>query len=121
MVMDTPVSEAHRIYTAEPSPDLSDFLGFGSDEDSTPRASYITPQRQGAPRPDSFISSTPRVPPPGSVSSSSAVRLSAVGSGYRFEEGRSQSVRKKTSNVRFTEDTRDGSFDDEDDELIWGM
>lgn len=118
MVMDTPVSDTHRICTAEPSPDLSDFLGFGSDEDTTPRASYIIPQRQGAPRPDSIISPTPRLP---SVASSSNVRLSAVGSGYRFEEGRSQSVKRKTSSVRFTDDTRDGSFEEEDDELIWGM
>ena len=116
--MDAPIADAHSIYTAEPSPDLSDFLGFDSDDDTTPRTSYVAPRKQGAPRPDSIISPNPRQNPP--VSSSSSVRLSAVGAGYRFEEGRTQVVKKKTSIVRFTEDTRNGSVN-EDDEVIWGM
>jgi hypothetical protein len=83
LYLDAPLSEEHLIDTAEPSPDLSDFLSFGSDEDSTPRSSWA-PLPNGQPRPDSSVSPNTRrgsrknqkkspVTPP------SAARLSAVG------------------------------------------
>ena len=83
LYLDTPLSEEHLIDTAEPSPDLSDFLSFGSDEDSTPRSSWA-PLPNGQPRPDSSVSPNTRRGPRKSqkkspVTPPSAARLSAVG------------------------------------------
>lgn len=93
LYLDTPLADGHLIDTSEPSPDLSDFLSFGSDEDSTPRSSWAY-NPGGHPRPDSTISPNARrggsrknhkkspVTPP------SAVRLSAVGNMHAFPGGR---------------------------------
>jgi hypothetical protein len=92
LYLDTPLADGHLIDTSEPSPDLSDFLSFGSDEDSTPRSSWA-PNPSGQPRPDSSVSPHTRrgsrksqkkspVTPP------SAVRLSAVGAMHAFPDGR---------------------------------
>jgi hypothetical protein len=77
LYLDQPISDGRQIDTAEPSPDLSDFLSFGSDEDdidSTPRTSWLVAKDQG--RPDSITQPEERCSP---VTLNSAARLSAVG------------------------------------------
>ncbi|CAG8980691.1 hypothetical protein HYALB_00007183 [Hymenoscyphus albidus] len=83
---------------SEPSPDLSDFLAFESDMESTPRASH----GKGRPRPDSYIvdPSTRRDP----MNSQSTARISAVGAPEGLQ--RNDSKRKNGSGVRFTNDTK---------------
>lgn len=101
LYLDTPLSDEHLIDTSEPSPDLSDFLSFGSDEDSTPRSSWaLLPN--GQPRPDSSVSPNTRrrssrknkkkspVTPP------NAARLSAVGAVASFPNGRPPEPDSKT-------------------------
>lgn len=130
--LDKPLNDGHAIDTAEPSPDLSDFLSFGSDEDSTPRTSWAPPRR-GQPRPDSSAVSpdprshklSPRTPP-------SAARLSAVGAsvGFRNErssEGLVPKKRNTNAGVRFVDDAKlvhpqDFLLDEnEETDVIWGM
>jgi hypothetical protein len=130
LYLDTPISNGQPIDTAEPSPDLSDFLSFGSDEDSTPRTSWV-PRRKGEPRPDSSVSPdqrgskfSPRTPP-------SAARLSAVGAvgGLTDERPIDQTLGAKKRNysgVRFVDNEKpvnpqDFLLDENETEVIWGM
>lgn len=94
-------------YTAEPSPDLSDFLTFGSDDDSTPRSSWAPPTaggghtraHRGAPQ-QSRDNFSPKTPP-------SAARLSAVGMPdlQQLQTPVHPMTLKRASNgVRFVED-----------------
>jgi hypothetical protein len=119
LYLDTPLSTTHTIDTSEPSPDLSDFLSFGSDENSTPRNSWA-PSRNGKARSDSLALPvthgdrfSPSTPP-------SAARLSAVGIGGEF------GVKKRNvAGVRFVDDSKtvaqDFMLDDNEDGVIWGM
>lgn len=82
---------------AEPSPDLSDFLAFDSDEESTPRGSH-----SGKGRPDSYIveTSSRRYP----TTSHSTARLSAVGTSGGLHHA--ESKRRNNNGVRFANDTK---------------
>lgn len=129
LYLDTPISESQAIDTSEPSPDLSDFLSFGSDEDSTPRTSWAAPPK-GHARPDSAVSPqakgskfSPMTPP-------SAARLSAVGAigGFRDERAIDQELggKKRLTGVRFVDDTKvantqDFLLDENESEVIWGL
>ena len=132
LYLDTPISNGHPIDTAEPSPDLSDFLSFGSDEDSTPRTSWA-PQRkgEGEARPDSSVSPDPRGSKFSPRTPPSAARLSAVGAigGLRDERSIDQGLlakKRNTAGVRFVDDgklvnAQDFLLDENETEVIWGM
>ena len=133
LYLDTPLDDGHLIDTAEPSPDLSDFLSFGTDDDSTPRTSWAPP-RGSQPRPDSGAvlenpiqkqKLSPLTPP-------SVARLSAVGSsvGLRNESilDTALGVRKRNAHagVRFVDDAKsdhqqDFLFEEGEEGVIWGM
>lgn len=121
MYLDTPLSMSQPIDTSEPSPDLSDFLSFGSDDNSTPRNSWA-PSRNGngKARPDSFVSPysngdkfSPATPP-------SAARLSAVGGAAGLG-----SKKRNTGAVRFVDDSKAHAqeflLDESESGVIWGM
>jgi hypothetical protein len=129
LYLDTPISESQAIDTAEPSPDLSDFLSFGSDEDSTPRTSWASPPR-GHARPDSAVSPHPRGSKFSPMTPPSAARLSAVGAagGFRDERATDQELgaKKRLAGVRFVDDaklvnTQDFLLDENESEVIWGL
>lgn len=100
LYLDTPLSDGHIIDASEPSPDLSDFLTFGSDEDSTPRSSWAPlPNTQA--RPDSSVSpnttrSSRKSQKKSPITPPNAARLSAVGAIAAFPSGRSQEPDSKT-------------------------
>ncbi|KAE8451602.1 hypothetical protein EG329_003675 [Mollisiaceae sp. DMI_Dod_QoI] len=123
MYLDTPASETQDIDTAEPSPDLSDFLSFGSDEDSTPRTSWAPPKR-GQPRPDSGASPHPKFERFSPMTPPSAARLSAVGGVGGFKEDRSNSQalasKKRNGGVRFV-DAQDFLLDEDEGEVLWRL
>lgn len=118
LYLDAPVSFPHGIDTAEPSPDLSDFLSFGSDEDddSTPRTSWIVAKDReradSATSPESDTRDSPKTP-------QSAARLSAVGApgvigGDQRGDGR--------KGVTFLESGKSGGPDFLDDlDVVWGL
>jgi hypothetical protein len=96
LYLNAPLSDGHLIDTAEPSPDLSDFLSFGSDEESTPRSSWAPLQNVQA-RPDSSVSPNTRRASrisqkngPGPITPPNAARLSAVGTIAAFPDVRAQ-------------------------------
>jgi hypothetical protein len=129
LYLDTPISESQRIDTAEPSPDLSDFLSFGSDEDSTPRTSWA-PARKCQPRPDSAVSPHGRGEKFSPMTPPSAARLSAVGATSGFKDERAliqgQGSKKRNTGVRFVDDAKllgaqDFLFDENETEVIWGL
>ena len=129
LYLDTPISESQAIDTAEPSPDLSDFLSFGSDEESTPRTSWASPSR-GHARPDSAVSPHPRGSKFSPMTPPSAARLSAVGAsgGLRDERAVDQEPggKKRLTGVRFVDDTKlvntqDFLLDENESEVIWGL
>jgi hypothetical protein len=130
LYLDTPISESQAIDTAEPSPDLSDFLSFGSDEDSTPRTSWAAPPKSHA-RPDSAVSPQPRGSKFSPMTPPSAARLSAVGAigGFRDQRAIDQELggKKRLTGVRFVDDTKvvntqDFLLDENDEsEVIWGL
>jgi len=129
LYIDTPTSDV-PIDAAEPSPDLSDFLTFGSDEDCTPRTSWMPPQKERERlRPDSSIRRREKVGP---MTPPSAARLSAVGNlstdfqtlGAEKEQG----PKKRGANVvvRFVEvekavNSQDFLLDENETDVIWGM
>jgi hypothetical protein len=129
LFLDTPLSESQRIDTSEPSPDLSDFLSFGSDEDSTPQTSWA-PTRKGQPRPDSAVSPHVRGEKFSPMTPPSAARLSAVGVMGVFKDERAsvqgQGSKKRNTGVRFVDDAKlvsaqDFLFDENETEVIWGL
>jgi hypothetical protein len=129
LFLDAPLSESQRIDTSEPSPDLSDFLSFGSDEDSTPRTSWA-PTRKGQPRPDSAVSPHVRGEKFSPMTPPSAARLSAVGAMGGFKDERAsiqgQGSKKRNTGVRFVDDAKlvsaqDFLFDENETEVIWGL
>jgi hypothetical protein len=129
LYLDTPISESQAIDTAEPSPDLSDFLSFGSDEDSTPRTSWAAPPK-GHARPDSAVSPHSRGSKVSPITPPSAARLSAVGAtvGFRDERAIDQELggKKRLTGVRFVDDTKvvnaqDFLLDENESEVIWGL
>jgi len=121
LYLDTPISDSRSIDTQEPSPDLSDFLSFGSDEDSTPRNSWIPGGKGHARlRGDKF---SPMTPP-------SAARLSAVGAigGFRDDPSTGQvlATKKRNNGVRFVDDAKlvgaqDFLLDESENGVIWNM
>ncbi|RDL39661.1 uncharacterized protein BP5553_04001 [Venustampulla echinocandica] len=130
LYLDTPLSDSQHIDMSEPSPDLSDFLTFGSDEDSTPRTSWAPPPKEQA-RPDSALSprirsvkASPKTPPSGA-------RLSAVGvGGFKVDrstsEHRQVAGKRRNMGVRFVEDPKlanSGDFllDEDEAEVAWDM
>jgi hypothetical protein len=125
LYLDTPLNNGHAIDTSEPSPDLSDFLSFGSDEDSTPRTSWVPPRR-GQPRPDSSaVSPDPRSLKSSPMTPPSVARLSAVGASGGFRNERS-TKRNTNAGVRFVDDTKlvhpqDFLLDENETDVIWGM
>jgi hypothetical protein len=126
LYLDTPpLSDSHCIGMAEPSPDLSDFLSFGSDDDSTPRGSWAPPKRQaksGSTARTRDSKASPITPP-------SAARLSAVGAPDFFDDASAEPVtgaKKQTTGVRFVDEPKvvngqDFLLDDTEAEGIWGM
>jgi len=129
LYLDTPISESQVIDTSEPSPDLSDFLSFGSDEDSTPRTSWA-PLPKGQARPDSTVSPHSRGSKFSPMTPPSAVRLSAVGaiSGFKDERGVDQELggKKRLIGVRFVDDTKvvntqDFLLDENESGAMWGL
>ncbi|KAH6680725.1 hypothetical protein B0J14DRAFT_271999 [Halenospora varia] len=136
LYLDTPLAESQEIDMAEPSPDLSDFLSFGSDEDSTPRTSWAPPPRA---RPDSAVSPRLRNPSSQPMTPPSAARLSAVGVGAGFRTERSAEhahggvgagIKKRGNGngngVRFVDDAKlvnpqDYLMDGREAEEIWGL
>lgn len=129
LYLDTPISESQAIDTSEPSPDLSDFLSFGSDEDSTPRTSWAAPLKGNA-RPDSAISPQSRGSKISPMTPPSAARLSAVGAigGFRDARAVDQELggKKRLTAVRFVDDTKvvntpDILLDENENEVIWGL
>jgi hypothetical protein len=129
---DAPMSKEHPIDTAEPSPDLSDFLTFASDEDSTPRTSWAPSRKGQHNRPDSSLSPRQRRSSKNSPVTPPAVRLSAVGAtgglkdGRPMDRGLGPKVRVPHGGVRLMGDGRLANpqdfLSDEDDEMVipWG-
>lgn len=121
MYLDTPLSVSQPIDTSEPSPDLSDFLSFGSDDNSTPRNSWA-PSRNGngKARPDSFVSPYPKGDKFSPATPPSAARLSAVGGA-----GGLGSKKRNTGAVRFVDDSKvhgqEFLLDESESGVIWGM
>jgi hypothetical protein len=102
LYLNAPDADGHNIDTAEPSPDLSDFLSFGSDEESTPRSSWAPPHT-GQARPDSSASPNARRGSrknqrkgPGPITPPNAARLSAVGAISALPDGRGHEADPKT-------------------------
>jgi hypothetical protein len=128
LYLDTPISFPHGIETAEPSPDLSDFLSFGSDEDddSTPRTSWILAKDRG--RADSVTSPESSETRDSPKTPQSAARLSAVGAPGEFPVAVRQD-RDREKGVSFPENvksansptTRDFLTGDEDVDVVWGL
>lgn len=124
LYLETPVENVHHIDKAEPSPDLSDFLTFGSDDDdSTPRSSWAPPKKQHA-RISSTVLPTPKdsIPKTLPVTPPSAARLSAVGAPefmVNFSEAGKRTA--KGTGVRFVDDVHEKDFllDDTDSEAVW--
>jgi hypothetical protein len=132
LYLDTPINGTQRIDTAEPSPDLSDFLSFGSDDDSTPRTSYAAPKiSRGQARPDSGgVSPNPRIDKLSPKTPPSAARLSAVGAVHGLKEDRlvdqGMGSKKRNTGVRFLEDSKpvqpqDFFLEENETDVIWGM
>ena len=125
LYLDTPLASTQSIDTAEPSPDLDDFLSFGSDEEPTPRTSWA-PSRKGKPRPDSFIAPLQRQDTVSSSAPPSAARLSAVGSARGFKPDRSSGVasKKRNTGVRFVDDSGVANSDDflaDEEPMLWNV
>merc|ERR1712093_392614 len=125
LYLDTPLASTQSIDTAEPSPDLDDFLSFGSDEEPTPRTSWA-PSRKGKPRPDSFIAPLQRQDTVSSSAPPSAARLSAVGSARGFKPDRSSGVasKKRNTGVRFVDDNGVANSDDflaDEEPMLWNV
>lgn len=130
LYLDTPTIDSPSIEPAEPSPDLSDFLSFGSDADTTPRSSRAQTNLVDRPRPNASVSPdrqpsslTPLTPP-------TAVRLSAVGSATGFRDHQSQKNKKRdaSNGVRFVDESRYEELHqnyamevDNEPEIIWGI
>ena len=108
--LDTPLPKPRLVDMSEPSPDLSDFLSFVSDDDTTPRGSYVAPVAKAKPE----IATRSR----GSKatrSSTSSVRLSAVGAIGGFKVPRQPEKPRKKRNpegVRFVDDPKRDSIHD---------
>jgi hypothetical protein len=128
LYLDAPISFPHGVDTAEPSPDLSDFLSFGSDEDddSTPRTSWIVAKDRG--RADSVTSPESSETRDSPKTPQSAARLSAVGASGVFPvEDRQE--RERGKGVSFLESvrsansptTREFLAGDEDVDVVWGL
>jgi hypothetical protein len=128
LFLDDPASLAHDIDTAEPSPDLSDFLSFGSDEDddSTPRTSWIVAKDRS--RADSVTSPESSETRDSPKTPQSAARLSAVGAPGVFPVGVRQE-RERGKGVSFLDSlksensptTREFMTGDEDVDVVWGL
>ncbi|RDW88712.1 hypothetical protein BP6252_00744 [Coleophoma cylindrospora] len=131
LYLNTPVADGRAIDAPEPSPDLSDFLSFGSDDETTPRSSLIyAPSSRGQPRPDSSVSPNPNERANASFSPMTpptTVRLSAVGSTTGFPDYRKEQKTKTkngNSGVRFVDDInlqQGFSESEHHPELIWGI
>jgi hypothetical protein len=128
LYLDDPISFPHGIDTAEPSPDLSDFLSFGSDEDddSTPRTSWIVAKDRG--RADSVTSPESSETRDSPKTPQSAARLSAVGARGDFPITTRQD-RERGKGVSFLESvksansptTREFLTGDEEVDVVWGL
>ncbi|TVY83271.1 hypothetical protein LSUE1_G001948 [Lachnellula suecica] len=123
LYLDTPLAESHQIDMAEPSPDLSDFLSYGSDDDSTPRSSWLPHPERNRARPDSTARPRPLKLSP--ITPPSAARISAVGSPGFLDTSRldpAPGPRKRNTGVRFAEEPKFAGRDfDTDTDVIWGM
>jgi len=121
LYLDRPVPAPHGFDTAEPSPDLSDFLSFGSDEDeeSTPRSSWLPPavveEEEGlnVGRPDSVMEGLGVGMGVGTAgrTSRSQARLSAVGKSFGVQTSRHMHEVKVLGTER----------DEEEEGVVWGM
>lgn len=115
LFLDQPISDGRQIETAEPSPDLSDFLSFGSDEEtgSTPRTSWLVAREQG--RPDSITHLEEQSYP---IAPKIAARLSAVGA----LAGGHRQAQNVSSGVTFLDNVK-GNTEDflDDDNTIWDL
>ncbi|KAL5329174.1 hypothetical protein ACEPPN_002684 [Leptodophora sp. 'Broadleaf-Isolate-01'] len=125
LYLDTPIVSTQSIDTAEPSPDLDGFMGYGSDEESTPRTSWAPPRR-GKPRPDSFVAPLQRQDTVSSLTPPSAARLSAVGSARGFKPERSSTTasKKRNTGVRFIDDKSVANSDDflaDEEPMLWNV
>jgi hypothetical protein len=127
LYLDDPISFPRGIDTAEPSPDLSDFLSFGSDEDdeSTPRTSWIVAKDRS--RADSVTSPESSETRDSPKTPQSAARLSAVGASGAFPVDDRQE-RERDKGVTYLESVRSANFPtrefltgDEDVDVVWGL
>ncbi|TVY91919.1 hypothetical protein LAWI1_G006789 [Lachnellula willkommii] len=125
LYLDTPPSDSHRISMAEPSPDLSDFLSFGSDDDSTPRGSWAPPPKAQAKSSSAKKMRNSKASP---ITPPSAARLSAVGTPDFLENRPAEQVgtKKQGTGVRFVEEPKvvneqEFLFDDNEAEGVWGV
>ena len=127
LFLDAPISFPHGVDTAEPSPDLSDFLSFGSDEDedSTPRTSWIVAKDRG--RADSVTSPESSETRDSPKTPQSAARLSAVGGPGDFPVAVRQD-RERGKGVSFLESVKSANsptarefLTDGEDVVVWGM
>jgi hypothetical protein len=128
LYLDTPISFPHGIETAEPSPDLSDFLSFGSDEDEdlTPRTSWIIAKNRG--RADSVTSPESSETRDSPKTPQSAARLSAVGGPGDFpgavrqdrERGKGASFLGSVKSAN-SPTAREFLTGEEDVDVVWGM
>lgn len=112
LFLDAPLQGMANVELPEPSPDLSDFLSFGSD--ATPRHSW-------APSKESAGSGRERFAPGPFVASSSHSRGLKEHSAKISAVGVSDGMGRKRSVVRFVDDGKGGSEDEEENGVIWGI
>ncbi|KAI9052218.1 hypothetical protein LZ554_003577 [Drepanopeziza brunnea f. sp. 'monogermtubi'] len=126
LYLETPLPKLQHADQREASPDLDDFLSFGSDDDSTPRQSWA-PSRRDKTRADSSVAPSQRqearypLTPP-------AARLSAVGASRGFKPDRpsglaSTGKEKRSTGVRFVDEERiasqENSLVDDGEPELW--
>ncbi|KAJ5046739.1 uncharacterized protein L3040_003969 [Drepanopeziza brunnea f. sp. 'multigermtubi'] len=114
LYLDTPLPRLQHADQREASPDLDEVLSFASDDDSTPRQSWV-PSRRDKARADSSAAPSQRQEARYPLSLPAA-RLSAVGASRGFKPDRSSGLastgkEKRSTGVRFVDEGRIASQD----------
>ncbi|RFU28852.1 hypothetical protein B7463_g7495, partial [Scytalidium lignicola] len=130
LYLDQPIDDDYEIDTAEPSPDLSDFLSYDSEEEARRNVLGSHVSKEHA-RPDSLVTVHRRGDKYNSGTPSNATRQSSMRSrsSSRTDDPARRSVRNRSSSaVRFAESggrysqNQDYALDDlQEHEEIWGM